>query len=113
MTYMEEKFIKRGYYFPPPLLDAWEVFHAPSKDYSPSASGAFLVWMSLGPIARETIRRLAQTPDVGKAVKEVREILSQSLVDTEILAALGSLTPSKKTKLLIDAKKSKGKSGRK
>lgn len=109
MTPMDEKFLKRGYYFPLELLDAWEKFHAPSKDYSPSAAGAFVVWMALGPIERDKIRKATYSGNIVKAIASVREILAQSFVDAEIKSALDTLTPAKKAQLLLGTKKTKRK----
>ncbi|MGB2809415.1 MAG: hypothetical protein WBC22_16865 [Sedimentisphaerales bacterium] len=75
---MEEKFIKRGYYFPEKLLDEWKNFHAPGKDYSPSAAGAFLVWMGLDSTIREEAKKKTLLPNLKKAVREVQKLLNEN-----------------------------------
>jgi hypothetical protein len=57
--YMNQPFIKRGYNFPPELLALWEEFHKPSKDYSPSAAAAFLLYMACDATTREILRKEA------------------------------------------------------
>ena len=113
MGYMDDKYIKRGYYFPPKVLEAWEKFHAPSKDYSPSAAGAFLVWMSLGPVEREQFRRAAFSANMENAIAKVRNALSQSFVDAQVHAALKKLSPAAKAKILSGSTKPKVKSRKK
>jgi len=81
---MLDKNIKRGFNFSPQLLAAWEEFHAPSKDYSPSAAGAFLLWMVVEPSLREQLRKLAFTPDIKKARIEARKALRKTIVDAYI-----------------------------
>jgi len=76
---MAAKNIKRGFNFSPELLAAWEEFHAPSKDYSPSAAGAFLLWMVVEPRLREQLRKLAFTPNIKKARIEARKALRSEL----------------------------------
>jgi len=77
MIYMEEKFIKRGYNFGENLLKVWENFHRPSKDYSPSAAGAFLVWMTLPPEIREQARQAACCQDIDHQIRKIKEILEK------------------------------------
>jgi len=92
---MEEKILKRGYYFPEKLLEEWEKFHSPSKDFSPSASGAFLVWMCLSPSFRESARKQAHQGDISKALSNIRQALKEDLVETEadeILKEMGIST---------------------
>ncbi len=107
---MDGNLSKRGYYLPQELLDAWAKFHAPSRDYSPSAAGAFLVWMALEAELREKARRAAYSSNIEKAVAKVRKLLSQTLVDAEIKAELAGLTPARRTKLLVGARKADSKS---
>ncbi len=75
---MNEKkpILKRGYYLPEDLLEAWQQFHLPSRDYSPSVSGAFLVWMTLTAEQREKIRKAPYSMDIESAVKLTRELLA-------------------------------------
>jgi len=54
---MKQEIIKRSFYFPPELLDLWAEFHKPSKDYSPSAAAAFLLYMACDPATREILRK--------------------------------------------------------
>lgn len=84
MGYMETEFIKRGYYFTPELLKEWEIFHLPSKDYSPSAAASFLAYMVLEPEAREALRKLACQKDIKKAKVEARKIIRQNIVSAYI-----------------------------
>ena len=71
----KKKVLKRGYYFPPDLLEAWQRFHLPSKDYSPSAASAFAVWMTLGADKREKIRKIVYTKDIDAACKLIKKIV--------------------------------------
>lgn len=77
---MKRKFIKRGFNFTKELLDEWEKFHAPSKDYSPSAAAAFLAYMILEPALREGLRKLALEKDMAKARTEARKLLRETLI---------------------------------
>lgn len=101
---MGKKFLKRSYFFTPQLLKAWAEFHAPSKDYSPSAAGAFLVWMALEPDIREKARQAALMSDTKKAIEKVKKMLSDSLVDAEIKDELAKLT-AERAKLPMGAQK--------
>ena len=78
---MTRKKVKRGFNFSPELLQAWEEFHAPSKDYSPSAAAAFLLYMVVEPKVRERLRKLADTADMKRARTAARKILRQTIVD--------------------------------
>ena len=69
---MAQQLIKRGYYFTPELLAAWQKFHAPSRDYSPSAAAAFLLYMAVDAETRELARRLAVNKNIKSALKELR-----------------------------------------
>lgn len=91
---MDENFLKRGYNFSQELLDAWEEFHKPSKDYSPSAAGAFLVWMALEPELREQARRMASEPNIKKSIREFRQLLTQSVVEKKKAQILDKLSPA-------------------
>jgi len=75
---MKEKNIKRGYNYPEELLEEWEKFHFPSKDYSPSAAGAMFVFMLLPSDVREKARKLAQRRDLDAAKKEFVEYFNQA-----------------------------------
>jgi alpha-amylase/alpha-mannosidase (GH57 family) len=86
---MIENFIKRSYYFSPELLDEWEKFHAPSKDYSPSAAAAFLIYMVLEPALREQLRKLAFQKDIKKARIEARKALRQNIIDAYMSGFVG------------------------
>jgi len=86
---MIEKFIKRSFYFSPELLAEWEFFHRPSKDYSPSAAAAFLLYMVVEPNIREVCRRLACEKDIKKARLEARKILRQTIADAYLTGFLG------------------------
>jgi len=110
MVGMDETFLKRGYYFTPQLLEAWAEFHAPSKDYSPSAAGAFLIWMALEPDIREMARRAALSDNIKRAIVKVKKRLSDSLVDAEIKAELDKLEPPGKAKFLAGARQTHRKS---
>jgi len=77
---MQQKCLKRSFNFPEKLLSEWREFHKPSKDYSPSAAAAFLLYMIVEPGVREALRKLACNPDVVKAKIEARKILRQSMM---------------------------------
>ena len=72
---MNKKFIKRSYNFTPELLEQWAQFHAPRKDYSPSAAAAFLLYMVIEPAQREALRKLACEADIKKAMQEAKKLL--------------------------------------
>jgi len=58
MTQVKGKMVKRGYNFPAAIIKAWEELHLPSKDFSPSAAAAFMIYLELSPEARERLRKL-------------------------------------------------------
>jgi len=70
--------LKRGYYLPEDLLKVWEQFHAPSKDYSPSAAGAFWVWMTLTAEKGEKIRKAPYSMDIKSAIRLTRKVLNST-----------------------------------
>ena len=109
---MDKNLLKRGYYFPEKLLEQWEKFHAPSKDYSPSAAGAFLIWMALDSTLREKARQKALLPDLKKAIKQIQKALVDNITNAEIQKFLASLSPKQRQQILADAKKSTEKSSR-
>lgn len=57
-TQVKGKMVKRGYNFPTAIIKAWEELHVPSKDFSPSAAAAFMIYLELSPEARERLRKL-------------------------------------------------------
>lgn len=91
MLCMNEKNIKRGYNFPKKLVAAWEEFHRPSKDYSPSAAGAFLVWMALPADIREKARQATLEPNIKKAVQAIAKDLSEGMVTEDLKELLARL----------------------
>lgn len=100
---MAKKYIKRGYNFSPELLDEWEKFHLPSKDYSPSAAAAFLLYMVVEPALRETLRKLACRPDIKKARIEARKILRKAIIDAYWAGFAGVYSEEDRAVLLEDA----------
>ena len=76
---MAKVLIKRGYNFSPELLAEWEKFHAPSKDYSPSAAAAFLLYMAVDAHHREALRKLACRKDIKKSIKQAHCLLFGSV----------------------------------
>jgi hypothetical protein len=76
---MDKKLIKRGYNFSQEMIKEWENFHKPSKDFSPSAAGAFLVWMILPPDIREMARKAAYEPNIKKSLSFIKKELAESL----------------------------------
>lgn len=85
---MNKDYLKRGYYFPQNLLVAWERFHEPSKDFSPSAAGAFLLWMALGPTTRDRLRQAACSDDIDGQIEDTKESLLVELLDERVLEIL-------------------------
>jgi len=82
---MNENNLPRTYNFPPELLAEWKRFHGSStKDYSVSASAAFLLYMVVEPSVREELRRLAISEDMKKARIEARKVLRKAIVDAYI-----------------------------
>jgi len=77
---MRKNFIKRGFYFSRELLRDWQEFHAPSKDYSPSAAAAFLLYMVAEPALREALRKLACEPDIKKARIKAGKLLRKTII---------------------------------
>ena len=106
---MAENFIKRGYNFGENLLKAWEEFHKPSKDYSPSAAAAFLLYMVVEPALREKLRKLACEKDIKKAKIEARKDLRQTIIDAYWAGFVGDLSPEDRAILLEDAIRSEKK----
>jgi len=99
MFCMDKKIIKRGYNFTEELIKEWERFHRPSKDFSPSAAGALLVWMSLPSEFREEIRQLAHEPQVRKNIAVVKEKLKKAFIDEALLEELENSDSVKKNLL--------------
>jgi hypothetical protein len=97
---MNEEFLKRGYNFPPKLLEAWAEFHAPTKDYSPSAAGAFLLYMVVEPALRESLRKLACENNVKKAKIEARKQLRETIVNAFLTGFVGDLSPEDRAILI-------------
>lgn len=110
---MAQKFVKRGYNFSPALLDAWEKLHRPSKDFSPSAAGAFLVWMALPPDIREEARYAACQSDISKAITKIKSLLVDKLTDAEIQKFLAELSDDQKKLVFLAAKHTEEKLSRK
>ena len=100
MSYTEKEFVKRGYYFTPELLNEWEIFHLPSKDFSPSAAAAFLAYMVLEPQIRDTLRKLAFQKDVKKTRLEARKIIREVLADAYRSGYIGIHSPEDKQILI-------------
>lgn len=99
--------LKRGYYFPKDLLKAWEKFHASSKNYSPSAAGAFVAWMALGAAEREHIRKAVYSREIDTAVKEAKDLIGRAIIEAEIRTALKTMSKSERSKLLAFVGKSR------
>ncbi len=97
---MAKKNIKRGYNFSPELLDEWEKFHLPSKDYSPSAAAAFLLYMVVEPALREALRKLACEKDIKKARLEARKLLRQTIIDAYLTGFVGMFSEEDRAILL-------------
>ena len=98
--------IKRGFYIPVTLADFWERFHAPSKDYSPSAAAGMLLYMACDmPNLRESVRKLAMEKDVKKAVAKTRELLVRTVRQAEILERMADVDDGLVLRLLEAAKK--------
>jgi len=100
---MKKNLLKRGYNFTPELLNAWEEFHSPSKDYTPSAAGAFLLYMVVEPALRESLRKLAFQKDIKRAKIEARRELRQTIIDAYLAGFLGGLSDEDKAILFEDA----------
>ena len=83
----------------------WEEFHKPSKDFSPSAAGAFLVWMALPSDIREEARRAACEPNVKKSLSKIRQLLADKLTDAEVQKFLADLSDQQKKLLFLTAKR--------
>ena len=102
---MDENNIKRGFNFSPELLKEWETLHSPSKDYSPSAAGAFLLYMIVEPAVREAVRKLAYQKDIKKAKIQARKILRQAIVDAYLTGFVGTFSEEDRAILLESAKR--------
>ncbi|RKY06894.1 MAG: hypothetical protein DRP56_06640 [Planctomycetota bacterium] len=109
---MEQKIIKRGYNFTEELLSEWEKFHFPSKDYSPSAGGAFLIWMALPPDIREKAKHAAHNPNMKKSIAKMREVLTISLSSELVRVLLAQLPEDQQKSLILGAKQAKEKLSR-
>ena len=97
---MGENILKRSYNFSPELLAEWEKFHAPSKDYSPSAAAAFLLYMVVEPSLRESLRKLACKKNIKKARLEARKQLRETIADAYISGYIGMYSPEDQALLL-------------
>jgi len=109
---MDKNFVKRGYNFSPELLEEWEKFHAPSKDYSPSAAAAFLLYMIVEPALRESLRKLACEKDIKKARIKARKLLRKTIVDSYLTGFVGIYSEEDKKilleRFLVDKKQKNG-----
>lgn len=109
---MDKNFVKRGYNFSPELLEEWEKFHAPSKDYSPSAAAAFLLYMIVEPALRESLRKLACEKDIKKARIKARKLLRKTIVDGYLTGFVGIYSEEDKKilleRFLVDKKQKNG-----
>jgi len=98
---MNDKNVKRSYNLPRKLLIEWEEFHKPStKDYSPSAAAAFLLYMVVEPNLRETLRKLAQNQDIKKARIEARKQLRKTIIDAFLTGFVGDFSEEDRALLL-------------
>jgi len=97
---MNKNFIKRGYNFSPELLEEWEKFHSPSKDFSPSAAAAFLLYMIAEPALREELRKLACKKNIKKAKIEARKLLRKTIVDAYLTGFVGTFSEEDRMILL-------------
>ena len=102
---MGNNFIKRGFNFSPELLAEWEQFHAPSKDYSPSAAAAFLLYMIVEPPLREHLRKLACEKNMKKARMKARKLLRETIINAYWTGFVGTFSPEDKALLLEYAAK--------
>ena len=98
---MEQKFLKRGFNFTEELLAEWARFHAPSKDYSPSAAAAFLLYMVIEPSLREALRKLALKKDISKARIEARKLLRETIINAYWTGFIG-LQSDEDKKILLE-----------
>lgn len=110
---MDKNFIKRGFNFSPELLEEWEKFHAPSKDYSPSAAAAFLLYMVVEPALRESLRKLACQKNIKKARIQARKFLRQTIIDAYLAGFVGTLSEEDRAILLEGAIRTEKKLSRK
>ncbi len=113
MRYMKENFVKRGYYFSPELLAEWHKFHEPSKDFSPSAAAAFLLYMIVEPALRESLRKLACQKNIKKSKVEARKLLRQTIVDAYLTGFIGMHSEEDKKILLEFAQRAEKSSSHK
>lgn len=86
---MDKKIIKRSYNFSSELVEAWEKFHSPSKEFSPSAAAAFLLYMVTEPAIREALRKFAYWDDIEKAKLEARKTLRETIVNSYLSGFIG------------------------
>lgn len=100
---MNKEIIKRGYNFTPELLKEWETFHSPSKDYSPSAAAAFLLYMVVEPALREKLRKLACQKNIKKARLEARKLLRETIVNAFLTGFVGIFSQEDRAILLESA----------
>ncbi len=86
-TNKEPEKIKRGYDYPVKLLDLWEEFHKErlSKNYSPSASGAMILWLAMPAALRDETIKAAQRKDLNNAIKDLRECAESQLLDSKLV----------------------------
>ena len=110
---MEKKKIRRSYILPVELAADWEKSHLSKKDYSPSAAGAFLVWMGLAPELRDAARRLAQQENLGDAITHITFLIRQWIIRDEIEMYQDQMTEEERAQVLADIQATKNKIGRK
>lgn len=73
-----KKNIKKSFYLPPDLVEAWEKFHPSGRNYSSSAAGAIVVWLALTPDIREKAIREAYQTDVKEAITKIKSCFCES-----------------------------------
>jgi hypothetical protein len=114
--------IKKSFYISPALVKAFDDFHRPSKDYSPSGAAGMLLYLIAdfptkdGKSIREHLRQLATADDlkydskskrlVGKSADAARELLIEGVLNSEILKEIDTQNISKAEflRLLREAK---------
>lgn len=104
---MEEKTSKKSYYLPNKLTEAFAEWCKPGRDYSPKIAGLILAGIALdNPTLLSQLTKLAHSNDIKKATTKAKQLISETLLDSEIQKHIDELGPAKEEflRLLMQAK---------
>jgi len=111
---MTSEFKKCGYYLPPNLIEVWQKFHAPSKNYSPAVAAAMLMYLAANPTLRARFRDLVFETPAETMITTAQKVFRDLTLSAWLTAYIDGLPESQKIHILEDAIRSERKlSGKK